>query len=197
MNPEKPLRLFVAIELPAGARSALHRLIQQLRAAMTGPLRWVSASNVHLTLKFLGDVPPQRVDELDGALRQGVQACRPFDLELSNPGVFPERQPPRVVWTGLAEDIETLRRVQQAVEQGMGGLGFPGEARRFSPHLTLARVKGPLRPEELARLHEALEQAGKPEAETFRVTGIAVMQSRLTPSGAVYRRLREVRLRGE
>ena len=192
MTLERPLRLFVAIELPGEVQAVLDRLVGRLRTAALGPVRWLPARNVHLTLKFLGNVPARRVDRLAEALRQGAQALRPFELELSTLGVFPDRRSPRVVWLGLGGDVEALRGVRQVVERRMEELGFPAEARPFSPHLTLARVKGRPGPQELARLHQALDEGGGVERAAFRPAGIAVMESRLTPSGAVYRRLREI-----
>lgn len=195
MNSDSRLRLFVAVELPPEARSALRQVTERLKASLAGPFRWVSADGVHLTLKFLGDVPSQRVKELGDALEQAVGDRKAFELRLSELGIFPGRRAPRVVWVGLAGDAEALKSLQQAVEEGLGKLGFLAEARGFTPHLTLARVNGRLKPDELARLHEALDQVEEPAGAIFRASMVALIQSTLTPSGAVYRRLREVPLR--
>ena len=197
MNTGRLLRLFVAVELPPETRSALRQLIERLRASIVGPFRWVSADGIHLTLKFLGDVPGERVDELGAALDQAAHGHAPFELVLSALGVFPHRQSPRVLWVGLAGEVEALQAVQLAVEQHVSKLSFPAESRRFTPHLTLARVNGRLSQDQLVRLQEALEQAERPAGNAFRVASVALIQSTLTPSSAVYQRLREVPLRRE
>ena len=195
MNQDRVLRLFVAVELPPEARLALRQVMERLKASLVGPFRWVSADGVHLTLKFLGNVPAQRAGELGAALEQAVGDRKAFELRLSELGVFPGRRAPRVVWVSLAGEVEALKPLQQAIEDRLGKLGFPAETRGFTPHLTLARVNGRLKPDELARLHEALDQTVGPAGGTFRASAVALIQSTLTPSGAVYQRLREVPLR--
>ena len=199
MNGEQVLRLFVAVELPSEVRNDLQRVVDELRAQVRGPFRWVKVSGIHLTLKFLGAVPASRTAEIGDVLEGVVVGEQLFMLELSEASVFPEHGSPRVVWIGLAGDVQALTGVQKRVESAMGALGFPEERRQFTPHLTLARVRNPLGRSETERLAEVLASVRGQEGrgrEGFQVGSISLMQSTLMPSGAVHRQLGEAPFRG-
>ena len=193
MSQERSLRLFVAIDLPPPVRSALERTIAVLRESGLGPLRWVAPKKVHLTLKFLGDVPPERVPKLGDAVTEAVQGHSPLSLHLAQGGMFPNGRAPRVVWLGLGGGVEALASLQRDVERALAQLGFPAEERPFRPHLTLARVAVRMPEEQAARLSALLVEADGGH-ETFRVDQLSLMQSTLRPSGAEYRRLPTVPL---
>ncbi len=191
MKEGQVLRLFVAAELPPEARRALHQTLERLKAAITGPLRWVGIDGVHLTLKFLGDVPVQQASEIGDRLARAVSGCAPFELQLSEVGTFPNGRAPRVVWVGLEGGLEALAGVQHAVEEAAAELGFPKETRQFTPHLTLARVRHPLTREEGEHLTATLQSIEVSEGPAFRVGSVSLIRSTLTPSGAVYEILKE------
>ncbi len=182
------LRLFVAVELDEEALRALASLQDALRRRGLDALRWVRPEGVHLTLKFLGETPPERVPAIEAALNEAVSGVPAHALRLDGLGTFGSRRSPRVLWVGLDGDLQELRRLQQRVEAALAKAGFPKEARAFSPHLTLARV----RPETAAVLSEpiarALEAAPQPEA-SIAVREVSLMRSILGPGGAVYHRL--------
>ncbi len=189
MTQERPLRLFVAVELPPEARAALRRMVEPVRSAGVGPLRWVDVESIHLTLKFLGDVAPQRVPGLEEALTTAAQGHAPFTLHLAEGGVFPNRQAPRVVWVSLQGDREALSMLREDVDQALVGQGFPPETRAFIPHLTVARVRGRLSADERTRLGDALERVSPAEGAAIPVGAVSLMQSTLLPSGALHERL--------
>lgn len=194
MSPEEFLRLFVAWELPAAMLEALGQIQESLRRAGAPRLRWVRPEGIHLTLKFLGQVPQSRVAAIVEALRGAAALVRPFNLSLARPGTFGGRQRPRVVWVGLAGDIEPLLELQAAVEKTLAGLGFRPEERPFSPHLTLARVPKELTSEDRRRLVELVQALEVLPSAPSLVQEISLMRSILGPGGAVYRQLAVVPL---
>jgi len=182
------LRLFVAVELGEEALRALASLQEALRREGLDGLRWVRPEGVHLTLKFLGETPADRVPRIEAALGEAVSSVPAHVLRLDGLGTFGGRRSPRVLWVGLQGDLEELQRLQRNVEAALAKAGFPREDRAFSPHLTLARV----RPEAAASLGEpiarAMQVAPAPEA-SIAVREVSLMRSTLGPGGAVYDRL--------
>ena len=150
------------------------------------PVKWVRPENIHLSLKFLGDVEEAREPELREALRRAAGACgeqRPLTLQIAGFGVFPDYHRPHVVWAGVTPD-PGLELLQHAVEQAFAPLGFPTEARAFRPHVTLGRAARDGRPRDFAGLEAIL--AGTDFDETVTVAEVDLMQSTLQPNGPVY-----------
>ncbi len=181
------LRLFVAIELEEPVLRALGAAQAELRRHGLGSLRWVRPEGVHLTLKFLGETPADRVPAIRQALAAAVKGVAPHALSLGAMGTFGGRNP-RIVWVDVAGDVETLRGVQARVDTSLQPLGFPRESRRFSPHLTLARVRPETAREMAGPIAKALEAVMPPVAE-IPVREVSLMRSRLGPGGAAYERL--------
>ncbi len=150
------------------------------------PVKWVRPENIHLSLKFLGDVEEAREPELREALRRAAGARgeqRPLILQIAGFGVFPDYHRPHVVWAGVTPD-PGLELLQHAVEQAFAPLGFPTEARAFRPHVTLGRAARDARPRDFAGLEAIL--AGTDFDETVTVAEVDLMQSTLQPNGPVY-----------
>lgn len=171
----------MAVNLPSALREAMHAAAEPLRE--TGlPVKWVSPEGIHLTLKFLGDVPPARLPEVVGALERAAAGARPFPLAVGGFGAFPTGDRARVVWVGC-EATPPLELLQDAVEREYAAIGFPVEGRPFRPHLTLGRA----RPQSRSGVRGL---AARLEALTFEdgftVDGIDLMESTLTPAGARY-----------
>ncbi|MFQ6001979.1 MAG: RNA 2',3'-cyclic phosphodiesterase, partial [Anaerolineae bacterium] len=136
------IRTFVAIELNEEIKSELTRVQEMLKEKIATPhLRWVNPANVHLTLKFLGNVPLDRIQEITAALREACIGLSPFIMGVSGIGCFPSTNNPRVIWVGVQEETGRLKRLQERVEERLAGLGFKPEPRPFHPHLTLGRVR--------------------------------------------------------
>ncbi len=186
---DRNLRLFVACELPQAARDALARVQEELRAQGAGRLRWVRPQGIHLTLKFLGGVPADKLGAIEEALAAAVDSPFTLNLRLDGVGSFGGRQRLRVVWIGLEGDTEDLARLAALVEEALEPLGFPRERRPFSPHLTLARVPDHASVEERRRLAEMLESFQPPSLPSLTVSEVRLMQSFLEPTGARYQRL--------
>lgn len=180
------VRSFIAVELDASLRAALSDLQGRLKHAPLARLgRWVDPSGIHLTLKFLGDVPTSRLPELRQALHRAAGEVEPFEFALAGLGSFSPRQT-RVIWVGVEEPSGALGRLQCAVEREMNIAGFQPEGRPFSPHLTLARVRDQANSHERAELGAWAKEQKVGRLGTMRVTEIALMQSDLRPSGAIY-----------
>lgn len=188
------VRSFVAIELPEGLKEELVGLGERLKSGGHSGVRWVDPRGIHLTLKFLEDVAVDRLDNINTALTEAVRGMSPFRLEVGGLGVFPNPRRVRVGWVGVSGDIDKLQRLQQRVETSLAALGFEVESRRFTPHLTLARVRDQATPDERQRFGQFIESTDFKAAHKIEVDTIYLMRSQLTRQGAIYSRISSVRL---
>jgi 2'-5' RNA ligase len=171
--------------LPPPLRERLEETAAPLRSIAAG-VSWVSAANYHLTVKFLGDVDEARIPPIIAAVEAAVAGRDPFDLALRGLGAFPGPGRPRVIWAGVRAGAADLAALAGAVEDRLAALGFPREARSFSAHVTLGRVREPRRDPALAA---ALARAEGVELGAARVDRVVLMQSQLSPRGARYTEL--------
>jgi 2'-5' RNA ligase len=171
-----PLRLFLAVELPAGHRSALARRLAAVKSDLP-PARWVREENLHLTLAFLGDTDPGRVPGLAAAVAPAFAAVPRFESALTGPGTFPPGRPARVAWIGLASGPE-LQDLQRGVARGASeALGTEPEGRPFHPHVTVARPKKPW----TRGAREVFQTLDGLPSEPFEVTEGVLYRSELNP----------------
>ncbi len=195
-TPEETLRTFVAVELPQDVLAALGRSQRSLDARLRSrALRWTRPEGIHLTLKFLGDTPTELLPEVERRLQESLAGVPPFGLELAPLGVFPNARATRVVWVGLAGDLQALAEIQRRVEDSIAPLGYPTEKRSFSPHLTLARVADTATADERRDVGSAVATAAPPPRTRFEVGEVSLMRSQLGPGGARYTRMLAVPLR--
>jgi 2'-5' RNA ligase len=185
-DSEPTLRLFVACELPAEMKARLASLQEALRKKGAPRLRWVRPEGIHLTLKFLGAVPQEKVAAIREALSPTVQGIPPLALSLAEVGTFGGRRGARVLWVSTQGDLESLARLQQRVEEALEPLGFPPERRAFSPHLTLARVPDRAGGDERQTVWELAKTIETPPAPAVIIGELSLMRSILGPGGAVY-----------
>lgn len=183
------LRIFFAIELPREVKGELSRLQAELKSPNLSA-KWVSPENIHLTIKFLGSVDSGKIAEIKRSLKQCLKDEKNFSFRLNGLGVFPSSSRPRVVWVGVEEEDEKLKRIAEKIEAALEEIGFPREKRKFSAHVTLARIKREENPGELKRKMEGKGYSSHP----IRISKIAIMKSDLTPKGPIYTKLNEVRL---
>jgi RNA 2',3'-cyclic 3'-phosphodiesterase len=176
------LRTFIAIDLPRAVQEALNSFERELQGAQA-PVAWVKADRIHLTLKFLGDVAPERICEIKKSLEKAVESLTPFRLQPSGCGAFPSLKQMRVIWVGLTGDEAGLKGLHERVEEAMVELGFKKEERPFRAHLTVGRVKGR---HHLRSLQDLLMSHQSFEAEAFDVTEVVLYKSELRPEGARY-----------
>jgi len=182
------IRAFVAINLPVEVRANLTELQRELKSVLPGNgLRWTKPEQVHLTLKFLGDIAADSLEDLKVAVQRACEGITPFSLRAESLGAFPDSQRPRVIWTDVNGDADILRRLQEQIEHETGKWRET-EQRIFQPHLTLARV-GSLKPRETAVLHEKIRVHTATQFGSWHVTQIDLMQSKLSSAGAEYSQL--------
>jgi 2'-5' RNA ligase len=177
------MRAFIAIDLPETIRGTLRRK-QALFRSVSPDARWTQPEGIHLTLKFLGEVPDPKVKDVCGRLKT-VGQFEAFIIQLKGFGFFPDARRPRVLWVGV-EALASLSRLAGQVEEAMQGIGFAREERPFRPHLTLARFKVP-RPQPALQALLAGEQ--EQELGNFEVSEFYLFESKLSPKGAEYRKV--------
>ena len=177
-------RTFIALELDALQQQFLGNIIRQGRQLLPD-LGWVDPAGIHLTLAFLGELDDPALAKASVAAAYAAAQSNPFSYRLSGLGTFGPARYPRVLWMGVSESSGMLDVVQRALSLALEREGFAAEKRPFSPHLTLARIKTPLNPEQLQLLQQLLShyQFASPN---YRVTHLYVMKSELAHSGARY-----------
>lgn len=178
------MRLFTAIDLPPAIIRNLAKLIDGLRPHAR--LRWQTADHFHITTKFIGEWPENRLDELTGTL-EGVACREPFQIRVRGLGWFPNERAPRVFWAGIEADAG-LRELARRIEEALAELGIAREERGYSPHLTLARVKEPA---PLGNLHRAIAGLSSQEFGEYTADRFCLYLSELRPGGSVYTKLKE------
>ena len=194
------LRAFIAVQLSDALKRQIGSVQAELNRALSGSgkggkaakIGWAQPEGIHLTLKFLGDIQEAQVDALREVLSKAAASARPFTLEASGLGAFPNSRAPRVIWLGLHgsnDDVGELRRLQAAVEDGAAALGFAKEARAFTPHLTLARIRDRV---EAGALEPVFNAQPNRVVGGFTASSVELIKSELRPSGAVYTTLVEV-----
>ena len=177
------MRVFIAVDLSNELRKGLAELQRELRP-LTDTARWVAPESIHVTLKFIGEVPEKRAEDIDAALT-GL-TWKPFTVTVRGVGFFPGTRSPRVFWAGM--EAPTMQDLAEQLDARMESLGFEKEKRAFRPHITLARARD-------SRIDSSLVTAASKYAEhdfgSFPVDRVFLFKSILKPSGAVYEKLRE------
>jgi 2'-5' RNA ligase len=180
MSQEK-YRTFICVEIPASVRERIANLQRELRS-IDAQVSWVRSENIHLTLKFLGDVERDRVAEVVESVRLAAEVIAPFEIEIGGAGCFPSPRNPRVLWVGFASVPDPLRQLHSRIEDLLARRGFAREEKKFSPHLTIGRIRAP---RGAARVAESLIARGF-DPESFVAHEVIVMRSELGAGGSVY-----------
>jgi 2'-5' RNA ligase len=189
------LRAFIAIELPKETQTAIQEQTVRLRGSLGEDLiRWVPMSNIHLNLKFLGDVVDTHVDFLKQMLAHEVESFSGFEIQIGGLGSFPTSKRPRVLWIGLHAPA-ALASIQRNVESGSMRLGYQKEERPFRPHLTIGRVRQDLSSNDLRKITLGLESQQLGNIATGRVDSVHLFKSELKPTGPIYTKLFSAKLK--
>lgn len=176
----KSIRAFIALTLPSQVAETLAAVSQELAPRVPdGAVKWVEPERIHLTLRFLGNTPVDRLDALGSALEAVAGIHNPFSLSLDRLGCFPNERRPRVIWVGLDGQVDALRRLKEDLDEALSPLGWEPEDKRFRAHLTLGRVK---------RQHREIELPwGTPVVPAaWQVGGLHLIESQLRPAGPLY-----------
>lgn len=175
------IRTFVCIEIPQSVKDRIGELQNELRKSGAS-VGWTKPSNIHLTLKFLGDVSTSSIERVSKAVERAAIGISQFEIEVAGTGCFPSTRNPRVLWVGLTNVTDAMKQLYSNIESELEREGFPREHRKFSPHLTIGRVRTPGTGASVA---EQLIARGF-EPERFLATEVIVMRSDLKPTGSIY-----------
>jgi RNA 2',3'-cyclic 3'-phosphodiesterase len=190
-DSEKNIRAFLAIDPPENILQAMSRLQEKLKREISGRISWTKPQGQHLTLKFFGDISMEDVKNICSAVQNRVTSEPSLSLKIEKLGVFPDARRPRVIWCGMAGDVEKLSGLQKQLDSDFADIGFPAEDRPFRAHLTLARIKDS---RGITGISEALTKYGTFTAGEFICRELFLFQSKLSPQGAVYTKLAEFAL---
>jgi 2'-5' RNA ligase len=183
------MRTFIAIELP----ERIKRRIEDLQAPLKKTnafVSWVKPTNIHVTLKFLGEVPEEKINEVFLATGKALEGAKKFTMSLKGTGAFPDFRRPRVIWIGAGIGEKELTFLAERIEAEMEEIGFPKEQRKFSAHFTIGRVKSPKNIEKLMELVKSSDF----QTDDIEVSEVVVMKSQLHPAGAIYTPLKKIPL---
>ncbi len=184
------MRVFIGNEISEAIKAELIRLRAELRQA-EAEVTWTKPENVHLTLRFLGEIEERRLDELKQLCAETAAEFQPFTLRLKDTGYFPNFRQPRVLWVGLAGEMEVAKQLQKQLDAELIARGFNQEDKPFKPHLTIGRVKSN---RNVKALVAKADMYTLPEL-AFEVGEIVLFKSELRPSGADYTALSKSRMR--
>lgn len=188
------IRTFIAVEIPEAVRRDLGKVQSSCQTSLgeewsprvtSSPIQWVKAESLHVTVKFLGNIPEEQIPAIEQVLFDIGQRHQSFPLNFEGLDVFPDRRAPRILWVGISGMLSHLESVVKDVDDCLAELGFPRESRPFRPHLTLAKIKknhrlfGTLLTKTGLLHHSAV-------VDTFQVSSLSLMKSVLHPSGSVY-----------
>ena len=189
------LRTFIAVEIPREIQSAIYQSTVNLRQTINRSyIRWVPPQNIHITLKFLGDVSPANLELLKQMLKAETAQVDPFSIQVGTLGVFPGLRHPRVIWIGI-DAPPALESLQRGIETATTRLGYEAENRPYSPHLTIARFNQRISTAELPQVRTILEKTSIGILGKVDIDAVHLFKSDLKPSGVVYSRLYTAPLR--
>jgi 2'-5' RNA ligase len=197
MTGERPMRLFVAIELPETWRQGLGEMQSRMQAAIERDaqlrgvrVRWVKPEGIHLTLKFIGEVAQDRLGTIQAQLASAVPTPPAIELSFWRAGSFSDRRAPRVIWAGIdTPQRDELYALAASIETWLAAAGVSRERRGFAPHLTLARLPQELPEAVRTRIAEVTTTIEAPSIPAFTAGSVSLMQSHIGPGGARYERL--------
>ncbi len=194
------MRAFIAIELSPEIKDSLAQIESHLKYS-GADVKWVEKDNIHLTLKFLGEITEEKCEKIKSILYEIGKDIKPFELSLkiskegSDPflGAFPNLEHPRVIWVGLDKGAAEARILAEKIDEALSKIGFQKESRPFAAHLTIGRVRSAKNKEALKE-KITLYQVQKASGTWYKVSSVILFQSTLTPKGPIYTKLHEARL---
>ena len=181
---QETLRVFIALVIPPAAKEALAQTIGQLRESLPTGVRWVDPNDIHLTLKFLGNISPALVAPVLEGMTRSSQDFPTIGLGLEGLGAFPNSRQPRVLWAGADGDMNSLSQLQERVEREISPLGFPSERRGFNPHLTLGRVRDNATPTQRGQIGDLFLRQSLVPTDSWLAQELHLIQSVIRPGQA-------------
>jgi len=190
---DESIRAFLAVELDDGVRTAIAELVQRLRRDPPG-VSWTRPENIHLTLRFLGNVSATFIEDYAARLRPAALRLSPFTAQIGDVGAFPNARRPSVIWVGMSFADDALRQFQQEAERLARDLGLVPETRRFVPHITIGRLR---RRRPASNIASVLSREAAFSAGAMTVDGVSLFSSQHTPQGTRYTRLYRLTFDGD
>jgi len=188
------MRAFIAIELPGEIKDFLSRAQERLKTS-AADVKWVEPENIHLTLKFLGEIDDKKLNKILRIIEDLANGRDAFSMRLSSIGAFPKIDFPRVIWVGIDKGERETEEIAKGLEERIAKIGIPKEKRPFSSHITIGRTRSTLNREKLVQeLFKLRDGFGRENLE-FPVTKITLFKSTLTPAGPNYQVLKEASLK--
>ena len=193
MTTGSRIRVFIAVDLPDAVKEEIGKLIVSIDGLEVRGVRTVRAEGLHLTLRFLGDVDSDVVPSIISAMETAAAESAPFELSLAGTGAFPNTATPRTLWVGMKGDLDRLVTLQRGVQSALETAGFGRSGERFSPHVTIARVRDRVPSMHRRRVIAVLDEGVGSPLPT-RVDSIALMRSTPQPGGSIYTPLHAAQL---
>lgn len=186
------MRTFIAIELSEEIKTVLTQIQSYLKYA-GADVKWVEKDNIHLTLKFLGEINDKKCEKVKSALAEIAKSAKSFEISLKDIGTFPQIDSPRVIWVGLDKGAKESTELALKIDEALSKIGFDKEPRPFAAHLTIGRVRSPENKEELK---EKIQSYAKHDLtpHTQFISSLILFQSTLTPKGSIYTKLYEAKI---
>jgi len=187
----KQIRTFIAIDITEQMRQELSRIQSQLKPDLAGKISWVRPENIHITLRFLGDIGQQMLSQIKQIIADTADTTSGFSVDLGELGAFPKAYNPRVIWVGIKSGQDKLKALHTQLQEKLNGIGFAQEEKDFHPHLTIARIK-------LLKDKQALENLLhqiKPRNLSTAIDRIILFQSQLSQQESIYSKLFEQKLK--
>ena len=184
------IRAFIAVEIDQPNKQKISDLISNLKKSKAD-VKWITEDQMHLTLKFLGNIDKDKVQDISNTLSNISNNFKSFTISLSNIGVFPNLNRPRVIWLGVDKGADYLKNLSERIENELEKLGFEKEDREFNPHLTLGRVKTS---KDLSELKKLINETQFNSENWVEINKLILFQSTLTSKSAIYDALTKVKL---
>jgi len=188
------MRAFIAIELPQEVKNSLSHLQGKLKAA-GADVKWVAPENIHLTLKFLGEIDEKKIDKITYIIEDIAKNISSFYIRVCSLGAFPKINIPRVIWVGIDKGDNEIKEIVRGLEEKIAEAGIPKKDGLFSSHITIGRMKSYLNQERLVKdLKSMADNLGEENLE-FLSDSITLFKSALTSKGPIYEALKEITLK--
>lgn len=189
------MRTFIAIELPKDIKDRLAGLQEQLKAS-GADVKWVGPNNIHLTLKFLGEIDEAKLNQVIKILQDSALEKNNFKISITSLGAFPKINFPRVIWVGIDKGDSEAKAIARDLEERILRIGIPKETRDFSSHITIGRIRSTQNRQNLiGELEKLASDFGQKNIFEFSVTRITLFKSTLTPKGPIYEAIKEADLK--
>lgn len=176
------MRIFVGINFPKELKRKIYEVKEEI--SELSPVKWVNEENLHITLKFIGEISERELSLVDECLREVLPSFKKFKIRIRGVGVFPNFKSPKVIWFGIEDRDGFLSRLAESIEEGLAKRGFRKEGKEFRPHLTIGRVKGSLKNSDI------LKRIENREIGEMEVDNVGIIKSVLTPGGPIYTSLK-------